>query len=149
MKLYNSKTKFHCGVDLHKSMSYICVMDTQGQIHVHRKIKNNDFQYMKNILKDYWDDLTIACECTFNWYILADFCTAENIEFALGHALYMRSIHGGKAKNDKIDSRKIADLLRTNHLPQAYACPQEFRAHRDLLRQRIKLVQTRSGVSTL
>ncbi len=27
------------------------------------------------------------------------------------HALYMKAIHGGKAKNDKIDSEKIARLL--------------------------------------
>jgi hypothetical protein len=31
--------------------------------------------------------------------------------FVLGHALYMKAIHGGKAKNDKIDSKKIAVLL--------------------------------------
>jgi hypothetical protein len=34
---------------------------------------------------------------------------------ALGHALYMKAIHGGKAKNDKIDSHKIAVLVRRNH----------------------------------
>ncbi len=32
----------------------------------------------------------------------------HQIPFTLGHALYMKSIHGGKAKNDKIDSYKIA-----------------------------------------
>ena len=35
-----------------------------------------------------------------------------NIPFVLGHALYMKAVHGGKAKNDKIDSHKIATLLR-------------------------------------
>ncbi len=29
---------------------------------------------------------------------------AECITFVLGHALAMKAIHGGKAKNDKIDS---------------------------------------------
>lgn len=147
MKMYISKTKYHCGIDLHKSMSYICVMDKEGNIYEHRKIKNNDFSYMKKVLHKYVDDLTIACETTYNWYVLADFCASEQIPFALGHALYMKSIHGGKAKNDKIDSRKITDLLRTNMLPQAYACPRAFRAHRDLLRRRLKLVSLRSGVS--
>ena len=145
---YIAKTKYHCGIDLHKCMSYICVMNTQGKILVHMKIDNNDFNYMKKVLTPYWNDLTIACESTFNWYILADFCALEKIDFALGHAFYMRLIHGSKAKNDKIDSRKIADLLRTNLLPEAYACPQKFRAHRDLLRRRVKLLNLRSGVST-
>jgi hypothetical protein len=44
----------------------------------------------------------------------------ENIPFVLGHALYMKAIHGGKAKNDRIDSRKIAVLLRGGAIPTAY-----------------------------
>jgi hypothetical protein len=32
----------------------------------------------------------------------------------LGHALYMKAIHGGKTKNDRIDSRKSAGLLRSH-----------------------------------
>jgi hypothetical protein len=53
----------------------------------------------------------------FSWYWLADLCEQEEIEFVLGHALYMKAIHGGKAKNDKIDSKKIAMLLRGGNLP--------------------------------
>jgi transposase len=50
---------------------------------------------------------------------LADLCAAEGIPFVLGHALYMKAIHGGKAKHDKIDAQKIAVLLRGGMLPQA------------------------------
>ena len=49
----------------------------------------------------------------------------------LGHALYMKAIHGGKTKNDKIDSHKIALLLRGGMLPMAYAYPQAMRGTRD------------------
>ncbi len=45
-----------------------------------------------------------------SWYWVADFCTDHDIEFVLGHALYMKAIHGGKAKNDKIDSEKLAAI---------------------------------------
>ena len=41
---------------------------------------------------------------------LADLCRSEQIAFVLGHALYMKAIHGGKAKNDRIDAHKIATL---------------------------------------
>ena len=34
----------------------------------------------------------------FTWYWLADLCAHEGIPFVLGHALYMKAIHGGKAK---------------------------------------------------
>jgi hypothetical protein len=49
-----------------------------------------------------------AVECLFCWYWIADLCAEEGIEFVLGHALEMKAIHGGKTKNDRIDSYKIA-----------------------------------------
>src|SRR6266436_3362630 len=55
----------------------------------------------------------------------------------------MKAIHGGKAKNDKIDSQKIAVLLRGGMLPQAYVSPAEMRATRDLLRRRMHLARKR------
>jgi len=64
--------------------------------------------------------------------------------FVLGHALYMKAIHGGKAKHDKIDAHKIAVLLRGGMLPQAYVYPAKMRATRDLLRRRMHLMRKRA-----
>lgn len=92
----------------------------------------------------YRDDIVIAVECIFTWYWLADLCAKENIAFVLGHALYMKPIHGGKTKNDKIDSNKIAVLLRGGMLPTAYVYPRKMRSTRDLLRRRMYLMYKRS-----
>jgi hypothetical protein len=51
-----------------------------------------------------------------------------------GHALYLRIIHGAKAKNDRVDSHKTAALLRGGLLPEAFVYPAEMRATRDLMR---------------
>jgi len=48
----------------------------------------------------------------------------------------MKAIHGGKAKNDKIDSHKIAVLLRGGMIPQSCVYPDKMRATRDLMRRR-------------
>jgi hypothetical protein len=79
---------------------------------------------------------------------LADLCTYEGIPFVLGHALYMKAIHGGKAKNDKIDAQKIAVLLRGGMLAQASVYPAERRATRDLLRRRLHLTRQRAELLT-
>ena len=50
----------------------------------------------------------------FGWYWLADACQAAGLSFVLAHALYVRAIHGGKNKNDWVDSEKLAHLLRSN-----------------------------------
>jgi transposase len=91
----------------------------------------------------YRDQIVMAAECMLPWYGLADLCAEHGIPFVLGHALSMKAIHGGKAKNDKIDAHKIAVLLRDGMLPQAYVYPAEMRAPRDLLRRRMPLAHKR------
>jgi hypothetical protein len=70
-------------------------------------------------------------------------CAVEGIPFVLGHALYMKAIHGGKAKHDTLDAQKIAVLRRGGMLPQAYVYPAAMRATRDLLRRRMHLAHKR------
>jgi transposase len=80
----------------------------------------------------------------FGWYWLADACQEANITFVLAHALYVRAIHGGKNKNDRIDSEKLTHPLRSNLIPPAYVYPSQQRPLRALLRQRIYFVWRRS-----
>ena len=148
MNLHRTQTEFNCGIDLHAKSMYICVMNRDGDILVHRNIRNNDFDYFLKVVDPYRHDLTVACECTFNWYWLCDCCHDAGIHFALGHALYMKAIHGTKTKNDRIDSKKIADLLRGNLLPKAYCCSAERRPVRELLRRRIYMMRERSALLT-
>jgi transposase len=84
----------------------------------------------------------------FAWYWLADLCQAEDVPLVVGHAYYMRLIHGAKAKNDKIDAHKIARLLRGGNFPLSYVYPKGMRETRDLLRRRTWLVRHRAGLFT-
>ena len=146
MKYYTTTTEYNCGIDLHARQMYICVMDRQGRKLVHTNIKGNDFEYFLERVAPYRHDLTVVCECTFNWYWLADACEEAGITFVLAHALYTAHIHGGKNKNDRIDSEKLAHLLRTNLIPPSYIYPASKRPIRSLLRQRMRYVWSRSGL---
>ncbi len=53
-------------------------------------------------------------------------------------------LNSGKAKNDKIDSRKIAGLIRDGIFPQAYVYPRKMRVTRGLMRRRMYLMRKRS-----
>jgi transposase len=125
MKHYTSTSEYNCGIDLHARQMYVCVMDRQGQKLVHTNVKNNDFEFFLKLVAPYRHDLTVCCECMFGWYWLSDACQAAGITFVLAHALYLRAIHGGKNKNDRIDSEKITHLLRSNLIPPAYVYPAE------------------------
>jgi transposase len=122
---------------------YLCILNQAGEILVHRNMKAAPEPFLKAVAP-YRDGLVVAVECMFTWYWLADLCAQEAIPFVLGHALYMKAIHGGTAKHDTIDSQKIAALLRGGMLPQAYVYPEQMRATRDLLRRRTHLMRKRA-----
>jgi len=143
MRFYTKQHPFYCGIDLHARTMYICILSQDGEVVLHRNMKASPDVLLKAIAP-YRDQIVIAVECIFTWYWLADLCAQEEIPFVLGHALYMKAIHGGKAKNDKIDSQKIAVLLRGGMLPQAYVYPAAMRATRDLLRRRLHLTRKRA-----
>ena len=143
MELAAINTEYVCGIDLHSRAMYICVMDQKGNIKLHRNIRN-DFQLFKSLIKEYSGNISVGCESMHSYYWLADGCIENKIPFYLGHAYYMKAIHGGKKKNDKIDSKKIADLMRANHLPVGYVYPKKLRATRDLLRRRIRFMTIRA-----
>ncbi len=124
---------------------YLCILDQNGQVVLHKNMKSRPETFLAAI-EPFRGDLVVAVECIFTWYWLADLCRQEGIEFVLGHALYMKAIHGGKAKNDKVDAFKIATLLRGGNLPEAYVYPPEMRATRDLLRRRLHLVRRRANL---
>ena len=140
MNFYNHQHQNYCGIDLHARSLYICILDSSGQILVHKPCSAKP-QHLLNLISPYLDDLVIGVECMHCWYWVADFCEQQGITFILGHALYMRAIHGGKAKNDRIDSLKIAQLIRGGNFPLAYVYPREMRSTRDLLRRRTNLVR--------
>ena len=72
---------------------------------------SNDHHYLIVALKPYLPDIITSVECIFTWYWIANLCNQYNISFVQGHELYMKSIHGAKTKNDRIDSQKISLLL--------------------------------------
>jgi transposase len=143
MNFYTQQHTYYCGIDLHAKAMYVCILDHHGTKLVHKNLPTTPEAFLR-VVAPYREDLVVGVECMFTWYWLADLCATEGIAFVLGHALYMKAIHGGKAKNDKIDAHKIAVLLRGGMVPQAYVYPAEMRATRDLLRRRCHLVHKRA-----
>ena len=128
MRFYNQQHKFYCGIDLHARKMYVCILDQKGRTQLHENI-NTDPELLFDLIFPFIEDVVICVECMFSWYWVADFCTEHKIPFVLGHALYMKAIHGGKTKNDKTDSYKIAKLLRGGNLPVAYCLSGQNEGH--------------------
>ncbi len=148
MNLYQQRHQFYCGIDLHANKMYACVVDHDGRKRLHQNFHTRDTATFLERIKPFRNDLVVGCESTFNWYWLCDLCEGKRIPFILGHALYLKAIHGGKVKNDKVDSEKLAYLLRGGNFAVAYAYPKDWRATRDLLRRRAHFVRRRGQTLT-
>lgn len=111
MNFYHSTHRHYCGIDLHARSLYVCIIDQQGEVLLHKEIKARP-EPLLALLEPFRDDLVVGVECMHCWYWISDLCEKQGIYFILGHALYMKAIHGGKTKNDRIDSFKIAMLMR-------------------------------------
>src|SRR6266851_4339553 len=147
MRFYNQQHRFYCGIDLHARLLAVCILDQAGNIVLQTKLPAQK-QLLLDTLAPFRADVVVCVECLFAWYWVADLCRAQNIPFVLGHSLYMKAIHGGKAKNDDIDAEKIGRLLRGGNIPVAYVYPKGLRETRDLLRRRMYLVHKRGELIT-
>lgn len=145
MRFYTHQHTHYCGVDLHTRTMYLCILDAKGKVVFSRSILAVPERFLL-ATEPFREDLLVGAECMFTWYWLADLCQEHKISFVLGHALYMKAIHGGKTKSDRQDAYRIASLLRGGVFPQAYVYPKARRATRDLLRRRIYFVRRRADL---
>ncbi len=77
MKFYKKLHTYYCGIDLHAKT-----------------------------IQPYQEDVVVTVECMFCWYWLADLCREHGIAFVLGHAFYIKAIHGGKARMTGLISQR-------------------------------------------
>jgi transposase len=62
-------------------------------------------------------------------------------ELKVAHPAMLKAITAAKKKNDQVDARTIADLLRCNLLPECYMAPSAMRDLRRVLRYRNLVVR--------
>ncbi len=140
MRFYPTHHQVYCGIALHAPSMSIWIVSHDGELLLHRPLKAAPEPFLKAI-SHYRDGLVVAGEGLFTWYWLADLWAHEGMPFGLGPALSMKAIHGGKAKNDKIDSPTMAALL-----PPASGYPAQMRAARDLVRRRTHLMRNQADL---
>ncbi len=98
-----------------------------------------------NTLLPFKNDLQgVVIESTFNWYWLADALQTHGYQVHLAHPAANQQYNGYKHTNDKTDARWLARLLQLGLLKTGYIYPKEQRGLRELLRQRMRLVQLRT-----
>jgi hypothetical protein len=85
----------------------VCIFKRDGAIRLHRNMPTAPEIFLKAIAP-YRQALVVAVECMLTWSWLADLCVQAGLTCVLGPAQDMKAMHGGKAKNDRLDAQQIA-----------------------------------------
>lgn len=138
---------YYSGIDLHRDTCTIVTLDDSGT-----KVKAETLPTDPEQITAYFAPLPGAhhavVECTTGWYWLSDLCQELGVELLLAHAKHLKAIAYAKVKTDAVDATTMAQVLRLGFIPEAHQISQERRGLRDLLRHRLRLVETRSRLQT-
>ncbi len=139
-----SKTARYAGIDFHKTFSLVTLGDKHGEEILQEKLWHSDVSSIKKFFKTH-DKVVCAIESCrgYEWFL--DLLRDLGLEVHVCNPVKMKVICQTAFKNDKIDSRKIMDLLARNYLPTSYQATPEERHLRERVRWRANLV--RKGTS--
>ena len=138
--------KLYAGIDLHKKYAYVTVMDQLGYVQHQGRFENKEKKLVPFLLeRTSTISLEAIIESTYGWYWLGEELESAKIPYVLAHPKKVHDLVKGR-KTDKKDSQALADLYRTNLLPEAYVPTPDERNFRELLRFRFRLVQQKTGM---
>jgi len=125
----------YIGFDVHKKSVSYCVKIADGTIVEEGKLRatHEALRQWAGKRREPWRG---AMEATLFSGWIYDTLKPFAAELQMGHPAMMKAIGASKKKNDKLDARKIADLVRCNLLPACYVAPPEIRELRQMLRYR-------------
>ncbi|MCL6579464.1 MAG: IS110 family transposase [Candidatus Bathyarchaeota archaeon] len=136
----------YVGVDVSKRKCWAAVVDGDGVL-VDEFSFSNDFEGIKRFVSRLSGGDCVVMESTGNlWVNLFEAVEASGVRAVLANPLKMRAIASAKIKNDRVDAKVLASLLRGGLVAECYVPPKEVRALRALVRHRVQLVKSASMV---
>lgn len=126
----------YIGVDLHRKRSHVVALDQAGEVLLSRRIGSRPDEFLRIFGELGAEPLEVAFEATFGWGWLADLLADAGIPAHMAHPLATKAISSARVKNDSVDAKTLAHLLRTNLLPEAWIAPPDVRESRRLVRMR-------------
>ena len=134
------KAYYYVGLDVHKKSVSVCVKEADGRIVQERALpaRRRDLVAWAQSLKQPWRG---AMEATLFSGWIYDVLVPHAHSLTVGHSYMIRAIAASKRKNDAIDARTLADLLRCDLFPACYMPPEIIRELRRVLRYRTLMVR--------
>jgi transposase len=132
------------GMDLHRRRSVLVRMSEDGRKLGTARIANSPARLAAEIRRA-GPHPQVVLEACYGWYWAADALAEAGAEVHLAHPLGVKAFSCRRVKNDELDARDLAGLLRMGRLAEAWIAPAEIRELREITRYRGKLVQLRTS----
>src|ERR1035438_1782860 len=130
----------YIGFDVHKKSISYCVKTADGKIVEEGSLKATH-QALEEWARKRTEPWHGAMEATIFSAWIYDGLKPFAAKLDMGHPAMMKALSASKKKNDRVDARKIADMVRCNILPTCYVAPPEIRDLRRQLRYRNLVVE--------
>jgi transposase len=133
------------GMDVHKNYLQVAVLDEKGKVLNNSRVDNNLIK-----VNDFFDRLhprsntKVVMESSGMWYNIYECLRKRRLDVRLSNPAKTRAIASAKIKTDKLDSVKLADLLRGGYIAECYVPTKETMDLRELVRHRAALVRIRT-----
>jgi transposase len=130
----------YIGFDVHKKSVSFCVKQSDGAVIAEGRLpaEREDLRRWAASQSEPWCG---AMEATLFSAWIYDTLKPYALRLEMGHPALMKAIGASKKKSDRLDARRIADLVRCDLLPACYVAPPAVRELRRLLRYRNLVVQ--------
>ena len=127
--------RHYIGFDVHKKSVSYCAKVADGTVVEEGRLRATHDVLRQWVVKrqEPWHG---AMEATLFRGWIYDALAPFAAKLQMGHPALMKAIFASKKKNDQLDARKIADLLRADLLPACYVAPTQMRELRRMLRYR-------------
>lgn len=134
-------------MDVHRRRTQVAVLDESGHELFNRNVPN-DRAKLSEVLVGCGPGTPVVFEACYGWSWLAELLEDLDFEAHLAHPAACKAIAYARLKNDRVDARILAHLLRTDLLGEAWIAPRDVREVRMLLRHRASLVRLRTSLKT-
>ena len=105
----------YCGLDVHKESTYTTVINVFGEVLTQKRMKNDEIpEFLEPLQVE-----KVAMEASTYIMPLYRQLTGKGYDITVSHPKRTRFIAESRIKNDKVDSKALAELLRLNALPES------------------------------
>jgi transposase len=124
------------GLDYHDETIRVCVLSQEGDVLGNRDVPNDVGAVQREVLRLGRPGGVAIEACCGAADFAAELIARTGWTVRLAHAGYVRGLRRGPDKTDCGDARLLADLVRTNHVPEVWLADETTRQLRRLVRYR-------------